>query len=108
MSGWELIWCESRILCTVKLFGLENVANGFLAPLLSLFCLSLFAVARPMPDRRPREKTVSGKGKGGAARTGFAAADSEILIILDADLTVPPEEFPKFYKAIVSASVRIC
>jgi len=25
-------------------------------------------------------------------------------MILDADLTVPPEEFPKFYKAIVSGA----
>ncbi len=43
-----------------------------------------------------------GKGKGDAVRCGFARAKSEILMILDADLTVPPEEMPKFYEAIKS------
>jgi len=165
LSGWELIRCESRILCPLKVFGLENFLNGFVAPFLSPFCLSLFAVARPIPDRRPKEKSVSvviparneagniedavartptmgtwtelifvegnstdntwetiqlvkashpsrpikilqqsGKGKGDAVRAGFAAAEGEILMILDADLTVPPEELPKFYDAVVSGA----
>ncbi len=39
-------------------------------------------------------------GKGDAVRKGFAAANGEVLMILDADLTVPPEELPKFYLAI--------
>lgn len=43
-----------------------------------------------------------GKGKGDAVRKGFALAEKEILMILDADLTVPPEELPRFYKALVS------
>ena len=43
-----------------------------------------------------------GKGKGDAVRKGFAAATGDILMILDADLTVPPEELPKFYNAIAS------
>jgi hypothetical protein len=42
-----------------------------------------------------------GKGKGDAVRKGFAMAKNDILMILDADLTVPPEELPKFYQAIV-------
>lgn len=42
-----------------------------------------------------------GKGKGDAVRKGFALATNEILMILDADLTVPPEELPKFYRAII-------
>jgi hypothetical protein len=37
------------------------------------------------------------KGKGGAVREGFAAATGDILFILDADLTVPPEDLVKFY-----------
>lgn len=41
-----------------------------------------------------------GKGKGDAVRKGFDAAENEILFILDADLTVPPEDLPKFYLAI--------
>jgi len=43
-----------------------------------------------------------GKGKGDAVRFGFAQAQGEILMILDADLTVAPEELPKFYDAIQS------
>jgi len=43
-----------------------------------------------------------GKGKGDAVRKGFDHASGEILMILDADLTVPPEELPKFYDAIVN------
>jgi len=43
-----------------------------------------------------------GKGKGDAVRVGFEAARGEILMILDADLTTPPEDLPKFYDAIVS------
>lgn len=41
-------------------------------------------------------------GKGDAVRKGFAAATGDILMILDADLTVPPEDLPKFYHAIAS------
>ena len=43
-----------------------------------------------------------GKGKGDAVRKGFAMARGEVLMILDADLTVPPEALPKFYNALVS------
>ena len=52
---------------------------------------------------RPRTKLIhqgDGKGKGDAVRKGFAAATGDILFILDADLTVPPEDLPKFYEAI--------
>ncbi len=42
----------------------------------------------------------TGKGKGNAVREGFAVATGEILMILDADLTMPPEELTKFYEAI--------
>ena len=43
-----------------------------------------------------------GKGKGDAVRKGFSAAKNDVLMILDADLTVPPEDLPKFFRAIVS------
>jgi len=43
-----------------------------------------------------------GKGKGDAVRKGFAAAKNDVLMILDADLTVAPEDLPKFYAALVS------
>ncbi|MDT7602742.1 MAG: hypothetical protein QOF61_739 [Acidobacteriota bacterium] len=39
-------------------------------------------------------------GKGDAVRKGFAAASGDVLMILDADLTVPPEDLPKFYDAV--------
>jgi glycosyltransferase involved in cell wall biosynthesis len=44
----------------------------------------------------------AGRGKGDAVRLGFAAATGDILMILDADLTMPPEELPKFYEVIAS------
>ncbi len=40
-----------------------------------------------------------GRGKGDAVRAGFAQATGEVLMILDADLTVPPEDLPRFYDA---------
>ncbi|MCX6188578.1 MAG: glycosyltransferase [Bacteroidetes bacterium] len=43
-----------------------------------------------------------GKGKGDAVRMGFQMATGDILMILDADLTVPPEDLPKFYDVIAS------
>jgi SAM-dependent methyltransferase len=43
-----------------------------------------------------------GRGKGDAVHKGFAAASGDILMILDADLTVAPEELPKFYNALIS------
>ncbi|MCI5055046.1 MAG: bifunctional class I SAM-dependent methyltransferase/glycosyltransferase family 2 protein [Flavobacteriales bacterium] len=43
-----------------------------------------------------------GKGKGDAVRKGYGMATGDILMILDADLTVPPEDLPKFYEALVS------
>ena len=43
-----------------------------------------------------------GKGKNDAVKKGFGMATCDILMILDADLTVPPEDLPKFYEAISS------
>lgn len=36
-------------------------------------------------------------GKGDAVRQGFLAASGDVVMILDADLTVPPEDLPKFF-----------
>jgi len=41
-----------------------------------------------------------GKGKADAVRKGFDTARGDILMILDGDLTTPPEDLPKFYEAI--------
>jgi SAM-dependent methyltransferase len=55
-------------------------------------------------ERRP-ELDISllsqhGRGKGDAVRTGFAAAKNDVLMILDGDLSVRPEDLPKFYEAL--------
>jgi len=44
----------------------------------------------------------TGVGKGDAVRLGFRESSGEILMILDADLTVPPEDLPRFYCALSS------
>lgn len=53
-------------------------------------------------EKEIRVFVQDGKGKGDAVRKGCANARGDILIILDADLTVPPEALPKFYDAIIS------
>lgn len=50
----------------------------------------------------------SGKGKGNAVREAFECAQGDILMILDADLTVPPEELVKFYEVLVSGKAEFC
>jgi hypothetical protein len=51
---------------------------------------------------RARLFRQQGIGKADAVRLGFANADGDILMILDADLTVRPEDLPRFYNALVS------
>jgi hypothetical protein len=60
------------------------------------------AVVARYPQRRIRALKQPGRGKGDAVRAGFDLARCELLMILDADLTVPPEELPKFYNALAS------
>ncbi len=52
------------------------------------------------PKRTISLYVQTGTGKGDAVRLGFARAKNELLLILDADLTVAPEELPKFYRAV--------
>jgi SAM-dependent methyltransferase len=59
-------------------------------------------VARENPNLRIKILRQTGQGKGDAVRAGFAVAEGDLFMILDADLTVPPEELPKFYEAVVS------
>jgi glycosyltransferase involved in cell wall biosynthesis len=59
-------------------------------------------VAAENPDRKIKLLQQTGKGKGDAVRAGFAVANGDVLMILDADLTMPPEELPKFYEVIAS------
>jgi glycosyltransferase involved in cell wall biosynthesis len=52
------------------------------------------------PERGAVLLRQEGKGKGDAVRLGFERATGDILMILDADLSVAPEELPRFYEAI--------
>lgn len=54
------------------------------------------------PERKILALQQPGKGKGDAVRTGFARASGDILMVLDADLTVPPEDLPRFYDALAA------
>ncbi len=53
------------------------------------------------PHRNCQLHQQSGEGKGDAIRLGFREASGDMLMILDADLTVPPEDLPRFYNALV-------
>lgn len=52
-----------------------------------------------IPSRLLRQPGI---GKADAIRAGFDAATGDVLMILDADLTVPPEDLPRFYEALRS------
>ena len=54
------------------------------------------------PELKIKILQQTGRGKGDAVRAGFAVATGDILMILDADLTMPPEELPKFYEVLAS------
>lgn len=58
-------------------------------------------VQQAYPEKNVRYFVQDGKGKGNAVHLGFAQAHGDILMIQDGDLTAPPEELPKFYKALV-------
>jgi hypothetical protein len=59
-------------------------------------------VAASVPQKDIRVFVQEGQGKGDAVRLGFAKASGDILMILDADLSVAPEDLPQFYHALVS------
>jgi hypothetical protein len=54
------------------------------------------------PHREIKALRQPGMGKADAVYTGFDAARGDVLMILDADLTMPPEQLPKFWEAIRS------
>ncbi|MFA6066642.1 MAG: glycosyltransferase family 2 protein [Candidatus Babeliaceae bacterium] len=54
------------------------------------------------PDKNITAYQQTGRGKADAMRLGFSKAQNDILMILDADLTVMPEELPHFYHALTT------
>jgi SAM-dependent methyltransferase len=52
------------------------------------------------PHRKASLHRQTGAGKGDAVRLGFEKATGDILMILDADLTVAPEDLPRFFEAL--------
>jgi SAM-dependent methyltransferase len=59
-------------------------------------------VAAAHPDRDIKARRQPRQGKADAVFAGFDTARGDVLIILDADLTAPPEQLPKFWDAIAS------
>jgi SAM-dependent methyltransferase len=53
-------------------------------------------------NRKCRLFRQLGQGKGDAVRLGFDEAKGDILIILDADMAVPPEDLGRFVEALAS------
>lgn len=52
------------------------------------------------PERNCKLLRQGGKGKGDAVRLAFDQAQGDVLMILDADMTVPPEDLPRFLDAL--------
>ncbi len=66
-------------------------------------------IAKAMADNPHRLSKLlrqTGQGKGDAVRLGFQHATGDILMILDADLTVPPEDLPRFYDVLASGKAE--
>lgn len=59
-------------------------------------------VAEAYPDRDIKVFVQKGIGKGDAVRLGFARATGDVLMILDADLSVAPEDLPQFYELLAN------
>jgi glycosyltransferase involved in cell wall biosynthesis len=59
------------------------------------------AIARH-PERDCKLLKQPGVGKGDAVRAGFGAARGDVLMILDADITVAPEDLTRFFEALAA------
>jgi len=58
------------------------------------------------PERNCKLLKQPGIGKGDAVRAGFDVAKGDILMILDADITVPPEDLPRFFELMVAGTAE--
>jgi SAM-dependent methyltransferase len=61
----------------------------------------LRAAIAERPELPLRFLKQRGRGKGDAVRLGFSEARGEIVLILDSDMGVVPEDVPKFVEALV-------
>jgi ubiquinone/menaquinone biosynthesis C-methylase UbiE len=59
-------------------------------------------VVEAYPEKDIKVLVQEGSGKGDAVRLGFSHAKGDILLILDADLSVAPEDLPQFFDTLVS------
>ncbi len=59
-------------------------------------------VAASKSDKNIKVLVQEGRGKGDAVRLGFAQATGDVLMILDADISVAPEDLVDFYEALVN------
>lgn len=107
----EKLTCSVIVPCRNELGNVEDIFNrtpdlGAGTELILVDGNSEDGTVEAIEDRLPTRKNSKlilqgdGVGKGDAVRKGFAAATGDVLFILDADLTVPPEDLPKFYAAI--------
>ncbi len=62
----------------------------------------IFSLPDTFPNGRIIKMRQTGKGKGNAVIEAFREATGDIVIILDADLTMPPEELPKYIEVLAS------
>jgi SAM-dependent methyltransferase len=58
-------------------------------------------------DRRIALLGQPSRGKADAVRVGFEHASEEVLMVLDADLTVSPDDLPKFYEALIHGRAEL-
>jgi hypothetical protein len=64
------------------------------------------ATIKKYPNKNAKLIKQTGAGKGNAVREGFDIASGDIFIILDADITVPPEDLYRFYQLIIDNSAE--
>ena len=56
------------------------------------------------PEKDCKVMRQTGRGKGDAVRLGFEKSSGDVLMILDADMTVPPEDLRRFLDAIIEGN----